>query len=117
VDEIIRADIETLPMPDGGRALRALAIHRGASVPLVDLGERLGLMRPDGSAPALILLSRAGEQRQGFLIDTLRSVERVVAQVLRADGAQDGPAIPAQTVRIDALTTCEVIDLPGLIAA
>ena len=117
VDEIIRADIETLPMPDGGRALRALAIHRGASVPLVDLGDRLGLERQPGLAPAFILMSRAGERRQGFLIDTLRSVERAAAQVLRADGAQDGPVIPAQTVRIDALTTCQVIDLPGLIAA
>ena len=117
VDEIIRADIEVLPLPDGGRALRALAIHRGASVPLVDLGERLGLARAVGTAPAFILLARAGERRQGFLIDTLRSVERAAAQALRAQGAQDGPSIPAQTVRIDAFTTCQVIDLPGLIAA
>jgi purine-binding chemotaxis protein CheW len=117
VDEIIRADITTLPMPHGGRALRALAIHRGASVPLVDLCEKLGLERPCGSTPAFILLSRSGERRQGFLIDTLRSVERVATQALRAEGVQDGPAIPAQTVRIDAVTTCQVIDLPGLIAA
>jgi purine-binding chemotaxis protein CheW len=117
VEEIIRADIEMLPMPHGGRALRGLAIHRGASVPLVDLGERLGLAEDRVGPRAFILMSRAGERRQGFLVDSLRSVERAAASALRADGAQSGPSIPAATVRIDAVTTCEVIDLPGLIAA
>lgn len=117
VDEIVRADIAALPMPHADRALRALAIHRGASVPLVDLGEKLGLERAAGSAPGFILLSRAGERRQGFLIDTLRSVERLTLQTLRSKDAADGPAIPAQTVRVDAVTTCQVVDLPGLIAA
>jgi purine-binding chemotaxis protein CheW len=116
VDEIIRAEIATLPLPHGDRALRALAIHREASVPLVDLGERLGL-GTRREEPAFILLARAGERRQGFLVDTLRSVERLPIQTLRAREGQPGPAIPAMTVRIDADTTCAVIDLPGLIAA
>lgn len=116
VDEIIRAEIAALPLPHGDRSLRGLAIHRDASVPLIDLGERLGLgARQD--APAFILMARAGDRRQGFLIDTLRSVERVPTQALRTPGGQPGPAIPALTVRIDAQTTCAVIDLPSLIAA
>lgn len=116
VDEIIRAEIATLPLPHGDRSLRALAIHREASVPLVDLGERLGL-GTRREEPAFILLARAGDRRQGFLVDTLRSVERLPIQTLRAREGQPGPTIPAMTVRIDADTTCAVIDLPGLIAA
>jgi purine-binding chemotaxis protein CheW len=114
VDEIIRTGIEALPLPHGGRSMRALAIHRGASVPLVDLGQRLGLA---GGEAGFILLARHGERRQGFLVDALRSVERVEAQVLRSAGNVRGPAIPQMTVRIDRDTTCQVVDLPGMIAA
>lgn len=117
VDEIIRTGIHALPLPDAGRSLRGLAIHRGASVPLVDLGDRLGLTRGTDTEPAFILMARTGDRRQGFLIDGLRSVERVAVQALRSASNLDGPDIPRLTVRIDAVTTCQVVDLPGMIAA
>jgi chemotaxis signal transduction protein len=112
--------VERIPLAGEVGGVIGLMPHRGAAVPLVDLGRRLGV----GSTrhgPFILLASSAG-RRIGFMIDALSAVERVVPRELAQAGAGSAgrfapSGLPGATILTQDGKTCSILNLADLIDA
>ncbi|RVU06338.1 chemotaxis protein CheW [Novosphingobium umbonatum] len=121
VDEVLTASlVERIPLAGEAGCVIGLMPHRGAAVPLVDLGSRLGV----GSTrhgPFILLASSEG-RRMGFMIDALSAVERVVPRELAQAGAGSAgrfapSGLPGATILTQEGKTCSILNLADLIDA
>jgi purine-binding chemotaxis protein CheW len=67
----IRGWTPTTPLPQAPHYLRGVINLRGATLPVVDLGARLGLPSSEPSARHAIIVAQVGEQTVGFLVDAV----------------------------------------------
>jgi len=105
---------------------RAMIAHRGASVPIIDLGN--GVAEPaaeialaEGEAPSRFILIAASAQRSaGFLLDGLCAVERhTMRPIARSNegalSAGDFAGMPGPVIRTRDGRTCAVHNLASVI--
>ena len=121
IDEILVGNVAMIPLETPRRHVVGLLSHRGCAVPVLDLGGCLGASGR-GNAEFLVIarVDRPGlPRRVGFVVDTLRSVEKAVVQTMVDSPRQrtGGPSplgLLQKTIRLEDGGACGILDLPDL---
>ncbi len=74
-------------LPNAAGWLRGVLDHAGATIPVIDLRERLGLAPATPTDASRILVVRVGEERVGVTVDTVHAVRTVDAAGIEAPPA------------------------------
>src|SRR3954451_15473880 len=80
----IRGWTQETKLPHAPSFVRGVVNLRGAVIPIVDLGERLGLARTEASAQSVIIVAQVGAQLVGLLVST-------VCDIVNADDSKIQP--------------------------
>lgn len=120
VEEILTSGQDLVPLPDGGLGLMGLFAYREQAVPLIDLGAHLGLAgTTDMCEHRFVIVTRddcpGAIRRTAFMVDSLRSVDRVALQRIGGEGERPS-GLPTATIRLGDGQACSVLDLNGIAA-
>ena len=74
-------------VPNAAGWLRGVIEHAGATIPVIDLRERLGLAPATPTESSRILVVRVGDDRIGVTVDTVHAVKTVDAAGIEAPPA------------------------------
>jgi purine-binding chemotaxis protein CheW len=69
-------------LPSEAPWLRGVIDHAGSAIPVVDLGERLGLTPREPSEDSRVLVVQVGDARVGVIVDTVEAVRTVEATAI-----------------------------------
>jgi purine-binding chemotaxis protein CheW len=90
----IRGWSPATPMPHTPSYVRGVLNLRGAVLPVVDLGARLGLGAAEPTARHVIIVARIGEQTVGMLVDAVSDILTVTDETVQAP-----PDVGCETVK------------------
>jgi purine-binding chemotaxis protein CheW len=90
----IRGWTPATPLPHAPGYVRGVINLRGAVLPIIDLGARLGLGAAAPSARSVIIVTRIGERTVGLLVDAVSDILTVTDDVIQAT-----PDVACDTVR------------------
>lgn len=90
----IRGWSPATPMPHTPSYVRGVLNLRGAVLPVVDLGARLGLGAAEPTARHVVIVARVGEQTVGLLVDAVSDILTVTHDVVQAP-----PDVGCETVK------------------
>ena len=114
----IRSWTKATPMPHAPSFMRGVINLRGTVLPVMDLGERLGLPRRESSERNVIIVVKQGEAMTGLLVDAVSDIITV-----KQDDLQPPPDTAGQSASavIRSLTLIDdrmirVLDLPNTVA-
>jgi purine-binding chemotaxis protein CheW len=79
----IRSWTQATPLPQSPDFIRGVVNLRGAVLPIVDLGARLGLGRTDPTARHAILVTEIGGRVVGLLVDGVSEILSLPAETLQ----------------------------------
>jgi purine-binding chemotaxis protein CheW len=79
----IRGWTPATPLPQAPSFVRGVINLRGAVLPVVDLGARLGLATTESSARHVIIVVRIGDQVVGLLVDAVCDILTVTEDALQ----------------------------------
>lgn len=74
-------------LPNAAGWLRGVIEHAGATIPVIDLRERLGLAAAEPTGASRILVVVAGSERIGVTVDAVHAVKTVEASGIEAPPA------------------------------
>lgn len=89
----IRGWAKATPLPHSPDYMRGVMNLRGAVLPIVDLGARLGLGAAEPTARHVIIVARIGDRTVGLLVDAVSDILTVTDQI------QATPDVACETVR------------------
>jgi len=115
VAEILPLDrLQSIAFEPGLSRFEGVIPHRGKALPIIDLARLLGV--EGAQAPQFILIATDGSRSAGFLLDTLRAVERLVPHEVGNRRDAGGPDnLPGRVIITSEGKTCSVVDLANLI--
>jgi len=99
VVEVVRM-VALVPVPEAPAALAGLLNLRGEIIPVVNVGVRLGVSRPDIKLNARIIVVGLKQRRLGLIVDTVQDVLSVSAKmVTQPDDLADSSPVAATITR------------------
>lgn len=90
----IRGWTPATPLPQTPSYVRGVINLRGAVLPIIDLGRRLGLGASEPSARHVIIVSRVGTRTLGLLVEAVSDILTVSEEMIQA-----APDVACDTVR------------------
>lgn len=79
----IRGWTNTTPLPQSPNYVRGVINLRGAVLPVVDLGARLGMRPAEPTARSVIIVVRVHNQTMGLLVDAVEDILTVTEDMLQ----------------------------------
>ncbi len=90
----IRGWAQATPLPHSPDYMRGVINLRGAVLPIIDLGARLGLGAAETTARHVIIVAKIGERTVGLLVEAVSDILTVTDQLV-----QTTPDVACDTVR------------------
>ena len=90
----IRGWSRATPLPHSPDYMRGVINLRGAVLPIVDLGARLGLGAAQTTARHVIIVAKIGDRTVGLLVDAVSDILTVTDQLVQAT-----PDVACETVK------------------
>lgn len=103
------------PVPSGPNYLVGLMNFRSRSVPVIDLGIRLGIQirPPYGEETPLVLVSRE-DRKIGLVVDQVRGVETIRADALQLRSEFDRSDVPVNGTAVCGSRQLLILDLDSI---
>ena len=90
----IRGWTPATPLPRTPPFVKGVINLRGAVLPIIDLGARLGLTTSDPTARHVIMVVKIGDRTQGLLVDAVSDIINITD-----DAVQPTPDVACDTVK------------------